>query len=216
MPVSAENQLERRRKILACTRDMINEVGHEKVNVRDLAQRSGVSVPTLYNQFGSKDELLYASAAEIYNLHLSRIEANTEYRGLDRLVFTIRTIEDMITTSPRIARLLVVGTSIPADNNNLRMAERFYRQPVLEMYEDGELAQWIDPEYIGRRIFTRIGAILLEWNKGDISDSELITARRTEPFIMLLGLARGEARKRIEQLLKQALPHAASKPKPDR
>ncbi len=54
----AENMARRRSVILAEARSMIAQDGFESLKLRDLAQRAKVTVPTIYNLIGGKDEIL--------------------------------------------------------------------------------------------------------------------------------------------------------------
>ena len=56
----ALNMQKRRETILAQARRVIVEQGFDALNLRDLAQDSGVTVPTIYNLIGNKEELLKA------------------------------------------------------------------------------------------------------------------------------------------------------------
>ena len=203
MPISAEKQLERRRKILSATRDMINHVGYENLNVRELARHCGVSVPTLYNQFQRKDDLVYAAASEIYRLNLDKVASTCKDRGLDRLIYTLNWVDDMIKTNPKISSILVNVT--PAKSESAAYGERLYTQPVVEMHEDGELVDWIDPVYIGQRIYARIRGALLEWSHAALTDAKLITVRHTDTYFMLLGISVGETKDRLEKLIRKKL-----------
>ena len=94
---------ERRSTILENARQMIAECGYEKVTVRQLAERCGVSVPTLYNQFGNKDQLL-ATAIEDY---FYRTPANHEPTGLARLLATIDAVPMRLLQDPNYHRGLL-------------------------------------------------------------------------------------------------------------
>lgn len=56
----ARNMQKRRERILAEARKIIAERGFDAFNLRDLAERSELTVPTVYNLIGSKDEILKA------------------------------------------------------------------------------------------------------------------------------------------------------------
>ena len=58
MDLMTEQRLARRAAILSTARELIAARGYESVTVRELAEICRVSVPTLYNQFGGKDQLL--------------------------------------------------------------------------------------------------------------------------------------------------------------
>ena len=64
-------QLIRRAKVIEEVIDLIAEVGAEAVQMRDVAQRSGVALATVYRYFSSKDHLL-AAALEDWQKRLTR------------------------------------------------------------------------------------------------------------------------------------------------
>ena len=65
------SQLIRRAKVIEEVIDLIAEVGAEAVQMRDVAQRSGVALATVYRYFSSKDHLL-AAALEDWQKRLTR------------------------------------------------------------------------------------------------------------------------------------------------
>ena len=67
MPRSAGDPTELRAQALEEARDLMRAGGPEKVKARVLALRLGVSVGTIYNLFGSLDELFLALNAEVYD-----------------------------------------------------------------------------------------------------------------------------------------------------
>ena len=64
-------QLVRRATIIEAVIELIAEVGAEAVQMRDVAQRSGVALATVYRYFSSKDHLL-AAALEDWQKRLTR------------------------------------------------------------------------------------------------------------------------------------------------
>jgi AcrR family transcriptional regulator len=64
-------QLARRAKIIEEVIDLIAEVGADAVQMRDVAQRSGVALATVYRYFRSKEHLL-AAALEDWQKRLTR------------------------------------------------------------------------------------------------------------------------------------------------
>lgn len=64
-------QLARRAKILEAVIDLIGDVGADAVQMRDVAQRSGVALATVYRYFRSKEHLL-AAALEDWQKRLTR------------------------------------------------------------------------------------------------------------------------------------------------
>ena len=64
-------QLVRRAKIIEEVIDLIADVGADAVQMRDVAQRSGVALATMYRYFSSKENLL-AAALEDWQKRLTR------------------------------------------------------------------------------------------------------------------------------------------------
>jgi AcrR family transcriptional regulator len=64
-------QLIRRARIIEAVVGLIGEVGADAVQMRDVAQRSGVALATVYRYFSSKDHLL-AAALEDWQKRLTR------------------------------------------------------------------------------------------------------------------------------------------------
>lgn len=60
MPKTLSNVKE---DIMQTTRDMIIESGYNRLNIRDIASRCGIATGTLYNYFGSKQEIISAILA---------------------------------------------------------------------------------------------------------------------------------------------------------
>src|SRR5262245_39106061 len=58
MSLFDEHKAERRGRILGAARRLVAERGYDGLTMRDLARAARVSVPTLYNLFGSKDAIL--------------------------------------------------------------------------------------------------------------------------------------------------------------
>lgn len=67
----AQNMQKRRERILAQARELLTVQGFEALNLRELARLAAVTVPTIYNLLGNKEEVLVALFAEV----LSEIEA---------------------------------------------------------------------------------------------------------------------------------------------
>jgi AcrR family transcriptional regulator len=78
-------QLARRAKIIEAVTGLIADVGAEAVQMRDVAQRSGVALATVYRYFRSKEHLL-AAALEDWQKRLTRRVLATRGRaGVDAL-----------------------------------------------------------------------------------------------------------------------------------
>jgi AcrR family transcriptional regulator len=78
-------QLIRRAKIIEAVLDAIGDVGHEAVQMRDVAQRSGVALATAYRYFRSKEHLLAVALEDWQERLTRRISSASRYDDLDPL-----------------------------------------------------------------------------------------------------------------------------------
>lgn len=78
------DQLVRRAKVIEEVIGLIGEVGADAVQMRDVAQRSGVALATVYRYFSSKENLL-AAALEDWQKRLTRRVLSGGSSGADPL-----------------------------------------------------------------------------------------------------------------------------------
>lgn len=94
-----------RRRILAATAEVLSRSGQSKLSLSDVAQQAGVSRPTLYRWFASKEDLLDAFSIyerEMFDTGISRATAGL--RGTDRLDAALRFIVDYQHSTRECAR----------------------------------------------------------------------------------------------------------------
>ncbi len=113
-PVEAMSprQLERRESLIAAALALVNEIGVERLQMKQVCERSGVALGTAYRYFSSKDHLLAAAIAEWHRLLLADLVA--ELRGpraglgaTDRVVRFVRGGMRAYQRQPELARLRV-------------------------------------------------------------------------------------------------------------
>ncbi|GAA2148579.1 hypothetical protein GCM10009760_40790 [Kitasatospora kazusensis] len=105
-------QLERRRSLIAAALALVNESGVERLQMKQVCERSGVALGTAYRYFSSKDHLLAAAIADWHRLLLADLTA--EQRGprggptsTDRVVRFVRHGMRAYQRQPQLARLRV-------------------------------------------------------------------------------------------------------------
>ena len=74
MSLLDQQMAERRERILDAARSIIAERGYEGLTMRELAKASRVTVPTIYNLVGSKEQVLFAAVEQTTGSFLSRLE----------------------------------------------------------------------------------------------------------------------------------------------
>ncbi|WP_129673955.1 TetR/AcrR family transcriptional regulator [Candidatus Chloroploca sp. Khr17] len=80
-----------RDEILAATHQLMAERGYAAFSMEELAARVGVSKPTLYNQFPTKEDLVATMAMQLMERTFAQVEAASEASPLQRLLTFLHT-----------------------------------------------------------------------------------------------------------------------------
>ncbi len=155
-------QLERRRSLIAAALALVNESGVERLQMKQVCERSGVALGTAYRYFSSKDHLLAAAIADWHRLLLA--DLTTELRGpragataTDRVVRFVRHGMRAYQRQPQLARLRVAvsASTDPFASEALQAMARADRAALdsvmaphtLSVYKrqawQGELTAWV-------------------------------------------------------------------------
>ncbi|RPE29052.1 TetR family transcriptional regulator [Kitasatospora cineracea] len=117
-PVEAMSprQLERRGSLLSAALALVTEIGVERLQMKQVSERSGVALGTAYRYFSSKDHLLAAAIADWHRLLLAdlvgEVGAGRSASPTERAVRFVRRGMRAYQRQPELARLRVaVATS---------------------------------------------------------------------------------------------------------
>jgi AcrR family transcriptional regulator len=166
-------QLARRRKIVATVVDLVREGANEDVQMKDVADRAGVALGTIYRYFSSKDHVLAAALVE-WAGDLDRRTARLPRSGTpaSQLASVFREALRAYQRRPTFARLLIYVASSPDP-----FASECYRQlgpvvfsafdPALEHLEERQRQQ----------VLHVLGAVwyqgLVEWVNGRMTIADV-------------------------------------------
>lgn len=204
MPISTEVKLQRRRKLLARTRKMIMEVGADNLNIRELAKYCDISVPTIYNQFRNKDDLIIAAADELFRWHFEEATPPEDVSGLDEVFFIADSTAKVFLENQELTRLIVTQNASSAES--LAKAQNRYLNGLKRMRTERQLVDWIDINYLAASLSSRLRSMAEAWANGRIPDKTIIPLRHCEIALTLLGVSKGSARKDLERILRQEIP----------
>jgi AcrR family transcriptional regulator len=206
MSLFEEHKAERRVRILRAARELIAERGYEGLTMRDLARASRVSVPTLYNLFGGKQALLLGELEQTFAAVVASIETVKTGSSIERALATCDAGNDDLLAVPRYSRELILLFLTADQTAGVRReaAERYARlmADILRAGQAaGEIEAWVDPLAMSRRMFAHYTIAMIEWARGEIGGDEFRAVTRYGMCIMLLGVARGRAQRRLSKEL---------------
>ncbi len=208
------NLAARRQRILDAARTLLAEGGAEALSMRKLAREAQLSVTTLYNLVGSRDEILEAliedsaervgSTAEVAKHPkdpVSRLRAHVE----DTVSFTLGNVE--LSRSMILAQYDRGGrvtTALRASEANRRdlgafglfftQAKEATRELLDEAIESGLLRDDIDPSLLWGAIWSATQLPLLAWAQGQSDAEEFRAQTLYRVNLVLLAIASDEVR----------------------
>ena len=208
MDLVAKQREERKRRILDVARKLIAEKGYDGVTMRELADLSLVSVPTLYNLFGGKNELLFAAVESYFADLLGNTALANAGDGLDRILFLTKMLGKETPRHAQHARSLMgfFGNISDAGGIHELVAHQLtaqLRDALDEMQQKRQLAAWVEAAPLAERLASQLSITMFEWARQQLTDDGLLGAMLYGTSVTLLGLARGKASTKLEALVRE-------------
>ena len=209
MNLMTENRLARRASMMETARQMIAEKGYESITIRELAAACRVSVPTLYNQFGGKDQLLAAAIEDHFVGDPDQVKIKTSLIGLDRIFAILDFITFQFLQAPDFhRRLLEAFGSLDSMQQVQRSitASLAYEigQELGVMQDRRELESWADPELLAGQVTTAFISSTIVWGSGIIKENQLTPAVQYGTGLVLAGVVTGDNVPLVRQRIKAA------------
>lgn len=216
MSLIDEHKAERRARILAAARRLIAARGYAGLTMRELAQASRVSVPTLYNLFGGKQALLLGELEETFASVAANMQRADGASFVERAFAGCEAANHDLLSAPRYSRELVHLFLVSEETRAIRrdIAERYIETMAAVLREAqaaGELVAWADPAAVATRMYAHYVQAMIGWALGDLDAGELRAATLFGLCLMLLGLARGRAARDLERRAREVQPQATAR-----
>jgi AcrR family transcriptional regulator len=208
MDLVTRQREERKQRILAEARQLIANRGYEAVTMRELAEKSLVSVPTLYNLFGGKNKILLAAVESYFGGLVGESARGPGPTGLARVIGLAEVLSRETPRHAAYARSLMSFFGSVSDAGGLHeiAADRLtaeLRVGLEQMQRQKQLAAWVDPGALAARLASLLSIITFEWARSRISDAGLRAAMLYGIGAMLLGLAKGTAAADLERIVRE-------------
>jgi len=209
----AQQMAERRERILAAAREIIGQRGYEALTMRDLARASRVTVPTVYNLVGSKEEVLFAAIEEQTQRFVAGLAGGRELAPAQRVIAIVDAAATEYLRMPRYYRTLLTLLFISDSAHAMRQrVDRAISTPMGEalaaMRDAGELASWIELRPLRGRLRAHLQMTSLQWAVGGISDDGLRAAARYGAALLMIAATTGATRSYYEGVAQAAQPGA--------
>lgn len=145
---------ERREAILDAAVTLFDQLGYSATTVEQIAARAGVSAPTVFNYFGSKQDILYALAVRADTLALN--EALEELPAMDSMVDAMCHLNSMIVKRELEALPVTVWREICSPYGNVSEGYQAVNQRLMQgtaqqlrqAQQCGRISSQYDPLFI--------------------------------------------------------------------
>jgi AcrR family transcriptional regulator len=169
---------ERRRQllydeILTAVGEMLGEKGYSAMSMDELAARVGISKPTLYSIFPTKEDLLVETVVHGMDRVAAVIQADQTQRSpLQQLTFILRTVIQMQVSkgalsprpwSPEVFQLVCMREEVV---ERMRANEAVLVDLIRQGIMAGEINRGLDPVLILRAFFAILNALHLPYLGG--------------------------------------------------
>lgn len=208
----SDNIVERRTRILREARKMIVHGGLAGFSVRELAQRAGIAQKTLYNAFGSKENVIALAIRQYMDDFNTRMTTSFERGTLEeRLERLIKVHSRNVQIRPYTTAIMGVYnsfTAAPAVRSVIRhVSEEGLRPFATRVETSHQFAPGVTADAFIKLQTTNGYATLTDWCLGEIPDDRLVD-HITENFLCgvvssTTGEIRNEAQRWLEDLREQ-------------
>lgn len=199
-------QQKQRARILVVARQLLSERGYDGVTMRDLAKSSGVALKTLYNVYGSKDDVLIASVRDRVTQVFERSAVTAgKKRSVSLLLHFVESGGAATIATPTLSKAIAPFVAGPVDRFGFRpIYDRCHKRALDEMALDGDLHPWANSEGVLEAVFTALTGVLLVWAKDQIEMKDLNIYNRLAVCQVLSLMARGDAHRQSMAIAKAA------------
>lgn len=210
---------ERRERILDAAREIIGERGYGALTMRDLARTSRVTVPTIYNLVGGKEDVLFAAVEDQTQRFVASIARVRAEPAAARVLGLIEASCRELLRAPRYYRALLplLMQAGAADTARAAVGQALGSQLRLgleELERSGELAPWVDPDALLERLFAHLTYTSLQWAGGELGRKGLRAASVYGACLLLAAASTGASRAEFERACADAQPRARSLRRP--
>lgn len=159
----AAKTIDRHREILAEALDLMAEYGYHGASLRDLAKRLGISQPSLYHYFKTKEDLV-EQIIEAYSTQMMAMVPTLPDSAFDypkMLRDYMFELYGPSSTHPKFVRFVFAVSRINPRFGRLNreiFMER-HRQMMLPVFAPTAIAAGIDPQQFGLALIAEINAI---------------------------------------------------------
>lgn len=200
----------RKQKILAATRILLSRGGLKALSMRKLAEEASLSVNTLYNLWGTREEILRAltlDAKQLMEARLDNIQSPDD--PIDYCRFRLATNIQEICRQHELFRPMILawleggiaGQQAPIEP--MTQSIQGISQIIQQACEQGILQNALNPDSLAWQIHHGAQFACIQWALGGIDDDQFEARAQYGLNLAFLGIAHHSRRDEIQAKLNQ-------------
>lgn len=197
---SSPRQEERQKRILEVARRELAAVGYDEITMQRLAEAAEVSTKTLYNLYGSKDELLLSSVENLLQQLQEASSSRGGREGVEALMALCEVSAQQVVATPHYSEVLAKAL-FGADKEHrltrillgdtLQQAE----QAFAASQQQGEIDAEADVKALAKLFTAHQWGLILAWDKGLIPLADYPEVALRSQLTTILPVCQGRLRK---------------------
>ena len=164
-------QIERQSEILKCARRILQTAGYSGLTMRSLAREASVAPATLYNLYGSKDDLIVAAVEDLFDKLSAQAELS-DNQGIKAVLRLNQLSANQIKATPNVTEAMARALFGSNSSFNTPLEALFapgysfiVQQLKIAKAKD-EIYSEVDVETIGKHLVGQGWGMVLLWMMG--------------------------------------------------
>jgi AcrR family transcriptional regulator len=205
MGLREENAERRRERILAAARDIVAREGMRGCSMRKLASAAHVSVPTLYNLFGSKEDIRRAMCGGFFDELDSDLEEKSLDRPLEQLLAFVTEAVDHVVDRAALTRPVLLAQEHGRGGEGLTtpLAIERQRAAIQAAMDQGDLQGDLRADLLAAHAYEGFRRAALLWARNELDATSFRDKAMYSACVCLLAAATNEARPELLRITRR-------------
>lgn len=184
-------------------------MGYDAFTMKRLAEAADVSTKTLYNLYGSRDELLVAAIEELLEELQENAKIQSAREGVERLMALCEVSAQQVVSTPQYSEVLARALLHAEKDHRLSkllLGDTYQRaeEAFLISQKCGEITPDANIKSLAKIFTSHQWGLILTWSKGLISLEEFPQIALQSQLTTVLPVSRGKLKKILKTMAKDA------------
>jgi len=194
----------RRQRILVAARSLIGEKGLANLTMRAIADRAELSVPSIYNLIGGRDDVIAAVLAA-GGSQLSAAMRDAPEEPLPHALAAVDALADIVIQNQAVVRQVLTAWAPTSGPSSTLFTELrgLIRDAFVEAVRRGQVRRTCDPDVLASRVEALAGGAVLAWAGSTRGDQRLRRELHHGVALVFAATATADSRASFDRALRR-------------